>query len=71
MNEDIDESNLTHLLTNLSNNDDLNNEFQSTLLIVKEIISLINFKILSLNKKSKKNLRMNDNNVQGRENSRN
>ncbi|AAR07476.1 120L [Yaba monkey tumor virus] len=57
--EDINESNFNHLLTNLSNNSE-DGEFSATLMTIKEIISQINFKILSINKKSKKNFRPND-----------
>ncbi|ABQ43595.1 IMV membrane [Tanapox virus] len=58
--EDINESNFNHLLVNLSNNSEVDGEFSATLMTIKEIISQINFKILAINKKSKKNLRPND-----------
>ncbi|ABI99113.1 IMV membrane protein [Deerpox virus W-1170-84] len=70
--EDINESNFIHLLTNLSNND-TDSEFSATLLTVKEIISQINLRVLSINKKSKKNSRQNEqqlNYVPRRENTR-
>ncbi|AAK85081.1 hypothetical protein [Lumpy skin disease virus] len=54
--EDIDESNFIHLITNLSTKSDCN-DFTATLSTVKEIISQINLRVLSLNKKSKKNFK--------------
>ncbi|AEN03723.1 IMV protein [Yokapox virus] len=53
--EDLNEANFTHLLTNLSNNKDIDKEYTALLSIIHELISVINFKIFNLNKKSKKN----------------
>ncbi|APG58338.1 protein A30 [BeAn 58058 virus] len=56
MEEDINESNFIHLLKNISNNTSVeNSEFSAILTTIREIISQINLRILSINKKSKKN----------------
>ncbi len=72
MNEDINEANLCHLLSRLSNDEIINNfEYSATISIVKELINAINLKVLLINKKSKKNTRPVENNhVSGRENHR-
>ncbi|ASK51328.1 IMV protein [Eptesipox virus] len=57
MAEDINEASFNKLLTSLTNNDVVDPEYASTLLVIKEYINQINYKILSLNKKSKKNTR--------------
>ncbi|AOP31628.1 imv protein [Skunkpox virus] len=58
--EDLDEANFSHLLINLSNNKDIDSQYSSTLSVIHELISAINFKIFNINKKSKKNSKSND-----------
>ncbi|QEM25235.1 CPXV165 protein [Cowpox virus] len=53
--EDLNEANFSHLLINLSNNKDIDAQYASTLSVVHELLSAINFKIFNINKKSKKN----------------
>ncbi|AFB76941.1 virion assembly protein [Cotia virus SPAn232] len=56
MEEDINESNFIHLLKNISNNTSIeNSEVSAILTTIREIIAQINLRILSINKKSKKN----------------
>ncbi|QDJ95058.1 IMV protein [Hypsugopox virus] len=57
MTDDINEANFNKLLTNLANNINIDPEYASTLQVIKELINQINYKVLSLNKKSKKNTR--------------
>ncbi|AQY16709.1 MC136 [Molluscum contagiosum virus subtype 2] len=52
--EDVDEANLLHLLERLAGGGD---EFGATLAAIRELISAINSKVLTLNKKSKKSAR--------------
>ncbi|QHG62679.1 IMv membrane protein [Cetacean poxvirus 1] len=58
MNEDINESNLAHLLIYLSENCQ-DKEFIAIICMVREILNIINNKILIINKKSKKNSKVN------------
>ncbi|UVT70123.1 IMV membrane protein A30, partial [Monkeypox virus] len=51
----LNEANFSHLLINLSNNKDIDMQYTSTLSVVHELLSAINFKIFNINKKSKKN----------------
>ncbi|ATI21069.1 IMV protein [Western grey kangaroopox virus] len=52
---DIDEANIGHLLSKLTEEGDT--EFAATVALIKELINSINARILTLNKKSKKNAR--------------
>ncbi|AST09543.1 IMV protein [NY_014 poxvirus] len=69
--EDLNEANFTHLLTNLSNNKDIDSQYAAALSVIHELISVINYRIFNLNKKSKKNSRSNEqpkqSNASGRE----
>lgn len=53
--EDVDEANLLHLLERLAGSGD--DDFGATLAAIPELISAINSKVLTLNKKSKKSAR--------------
>ncbi|QHR82660.1 virion assembly protein [Brazilian porcupinepox virus 1] len=66
--EDINESNFMHLLESISNKTE-DTEFSATLSTIREIINQINLRILTINKKSKKNTNQIDQNyAQRREN---
>lgn len=52
--EDLNEANFSHLLINLSNNKDIDAQYASTLSVVHELLSAINFKIFNINKSRKR-----------------